>query len=318
MANKKTFKKLVIAGAAAGLLYAATGSAFIENFLSKKGIKSIIASNGLMPSDDSACFYESDEAKLGIEFYRQNPCKEIFTFNKFSKPLFADYYEAKEKSNVYAISCHGFTGMPSQNSIFTRRFLEMGYNVLLPYLRGHGKSEHNYCTMGRMESLDIIDWIDYIIDKNPDAKIILHGASMGAATVMMATGENLPKNVICCIEDCGFTTLWEQYSVQLRAKTNIPPDIILTMVNSVAKAKLGCSLKEVSPLEAVQKSKTPTLFIHGDKDDFVPFWMNYPLYKYASCEKERLVVSGATHAASAYVYPEIYWDAVSKFINKYV
>ncbi len=141
---------------------------------------------------------------------------------------------------------------------------------------------------------------------------------MGAATVMMATGENLPKNVICCIEDCGFTTLWEQYSVQLRAKTKIPPDIILTMVNSVAKAKLGCSLKEVSPLEAVQKSKTPTLFIHGDKDDFVPFWMNYPLYKYASCEKERLVVSGATHAASAYVYPEIYWDAVSKFINKYI
>lgn len=311
-------KKLAIACAVTGTACAAFGSAFIENFWSKKGIKNIIATNALMPAEDSACFYESEEAKLGIEFYRKTPCEELFTFNKFSQTLFADYYEAEEKSDIYAISCHGFTGMPSQNSIFTRRFHEMGYNVLLPHSRAHGRSEHNYCTMGWFERLDIIDWINYIIDKNPDAKIILHGASMGAATVMMATGENLPDNVICCIEDCGYTTLWEQYSVQLREKIKIPPDIILGMVNAVAKIKLKCSLKDISPIDMVQKSKTPTLFIHGDKDDFVPFWMNYPLYKYASCEKERLVVPGATHAASAYVSPEIYWDAVTKFIEKYI
>lgn len=312
------FKKIAVPCAIAGSACAAVGNAFIEKFLSKKGIKSIIAANSLMPSEDSACFYESDEALAGIEFYRKTPCKEIFTFNKFSKTLFADFYEAKEGSDIYAISCHGFTGIPSQNSIFTKRFYEMGYNVLLPYLRAHGKSEHEYCSMGWFERLDIIDWINYIIDKNPDAKIILHGASMGAATVMMATGEDLPENVICCIEDCGYTTLWEQYSMQIREMFKLPPELILSIVNPIVKIKLGFSLKDVSPLNMVKKSKTPTLFIHGDKDDFVPFWMNYPLYKNASCEKERLVVPGAAHAASGYICPDIYWDGVTKFIEKYI
>ena len=108
----KKLKKLIAAGAVAGGLCAATGSAFIENYLSKKGIRSIIASSALMPAEDSACFYESEEAKRGIEFYRTTPCKEVFTFNKFSQTLFADFYESKENSNVYAISCHGFTGLP--------------------------------------------------------------------------------------------------------------------------------------------------------------------------------------------------------------
>ncbi len=311
-------KKSVIFGAIAGSACVAVAGAFIEKFMSKNGIKSIIAANNLMPAEESSCFYESEEALAGIEFYRKTPCKEIFTFNKYSKTLFADFYEAEEGSDVYAISCHGFTGIPSQNSIYTKRFYEMGYNVLLPYLRAHGKSEHDYCSMGWLERLDIIDWVNYIIDKNSNAKIILHGVSMGAATVMMATGEDLPKNVICCIEDCGYTSLWEQYGVQIKEMFNLPSEIILNIINPVARIKFGFSLKDVSPLEMVKKSKTPTLFIHGDKDDFVPFWMNYPLYQKAGCEKERLVVPGAAHAASGYLFPDIYWESITKFIEKYI
>lgn len=320
MAEKKSnsFKKLAATGAVAGAACAAIGNAFIEKFLSRKGIRKIIADSSLMPSEDSACFYESDEAIAGIKFYRETPCKEVFTFNKYSECLHADFYEAAEASSIYAVSCHGFTGMPSQNSCYTKRFLDMGFNVLLPYLRGHGKSEHNYCTMGWLDRLDIIDWVKFIIDKNPDAKIILHGVSMGAATVMMATGEELPENVVCCIEDCGFTSVRDQYSVQIREMTRIPAEIILGIVSSTAKRKLGFDLKKASALEQVKKSKTPTLFIHGDKDAMVPFWMNWPLYENAGCEKERLVVAGAGHAASGYLFPEIYWAGITEFINKYI
>lgn len=320
MGKKKTglTKKLAVSGVILGSAGAAVGSAFIEKFLSQNGIKGIIAANNFMPSDDSACFYESKEALAGIEFYRKTPCKEIFTFNKYSKTLYADYYESKENSDIYAISCHGYTGMPSQNNIYARRFYEMGYHVILPYLRAHGKSEHPYCSMGWFDRLDIIDWVNYIIEKNPNARIILHGVSMGAATVMMATGEDLPNNVICCIEDCGYTSLWDQYSVQIRETLKLPPELMLNIINPVARVRLGFDFKKVSPLESVKKSKTPTLFIHGDKDDFVPFWMNYPLYSKASCEKERLVVPGATHAASGYLFPDIYWEAITSFINKYI
>lgn len=312
------FKKAAITGAVAGIASAAVGNWFIENYLSRNGIKKAIENSALMPSEDSACFYESEEALAGIKFYREKTCEEIYLFNRYGVCLYADYYENENPSDVYVISCHGFTGLPSQNSIFTKRFYEMGYNVMLPYLRAHGKSEHEYCTMGWLERLDIIDWINYIIDKNPCAKIILHGASMGAVTVMNATGEKLPANVICCIADCGFTSLTDQYRVQIREMTKIPADLIINTVNITSKRKLKFDFNDNSPLEQVKKSDTPTLFIHGDKDSVVPFWMNWPLYQNAECEKERLVVSGATHAASGYVYPDIYWEAITKFINKYL
>lgn len=315
--NSRFFRNAVISGAALTAAYAFTGSVFVENMLGKKGIKNLIAQGGLMPSEESNCFYNSEEALKGIDFYRTYTHKKPFTFNKFGECLHSIYFE-NEGSHLYAISCHGFTGDPSQNNIYARRFYEMGYSVLLPYLRGHGKSEHYYCTMGWLDRLDIIDWVKYIIDKDPDAKIVLHGASMGAVTVMNATGEDLPENVICCIEDCGFTTLWDQYMYQLKGVLKISPLYLLRIFNPVIKNKAGFDINDNSPINQVKKSKTPTLFIHGDKDTTVPFWMNYPLYQNARCEKERLVVEGATHAAAGYVYPEIYWEAITKFINKYI
>ena len=319
MSRKKCgmFRKIAVFSTVIGSSYAVIGNAVVDKLLSKKGITELIAQGGLMPSEESACFYESDEALKGIAFYRKNIYKKLFTFNKHGDCLHSIYYENKG-SHIYAISCHGFTGDPSQNNIYARRFFEMGYNVLLPYLRGHGKSEHNYCTMGWLDRLDIIDWITYITDKDPEAKIILHGASMGAVTVMNATGEDLPENVVCCIEDCGFTSLWDQYCIQMKDMFKLPPELILNLINPIVKSKIGFDIRENSPIEQVKKSKTPTLFIHGDKDSTVPFWMNYPLYQNAGCEKERLVVEGATHAASGYVYPEIYWKSITKFIEKYI
>jgi len=212
MASKKHrfFKWAAISGTLLSSAYVAFGNAVTENMISKKGINAVIERDGLMLPEDSICFYESEEALKGIAFYKKNVYKKIFTFNKYGTCLHAISYPNPE-SHIYAISCHGFTGDPSQNNIYARRFYEMGYNVILPYLRGHGKSEHNYTTMGWLERKDIIHWINYIINKDSEAKIILHGVSMGAATVMNATGENLQKNVVCCIEDCGFTSLYDLY-----------------------------------------------------------------------------------------------------------
>ena len=312
------FKKFAVAGLLAGAAYSAAGTAFAEQFLSKKGIQKLALRGGFSSPEEQECFINSEEALAGTRFYREHAFKNIFTFNKHSKCLHAIYYEAPEKSNVYVITCHGYTGDPTLNKTYIKHFYEMGFNVIAPYLRGHGKSEYKFCTMGWLDRLDIIDWIDCILEMDADAKIILHGVSMGAATVMMATGEELPVNVVCCIEDCGFTTLWEQYGIQLKELYNIPSEIFLKIINPVFKATLGYDIKDASAINQVKKSKTPTIFIHGDKDAVVPFWMNYPLYQNADCEKERLVVPGAHHAASAYLSPELYWNTVSQFIKKYI
>ncbi len=318
MSNKfsKIVSGLTFSGMAVCAAYTVAGNIFVENMLGRNGIKNLIAQGGLLPSEDTDCFYHSEEALKGIEFYRKHIYKDAFTFDKYSKCLRALYYE-NEGSHLYAISCHGFTGDPSQNNIYARRFYEMGYNVLLPYLRGHGKSEHYYCTMGWYDRFDIVNWINYIVDMDPDAKIVLHGASMGAATVMNVTGEKLPENVICCIEDCGFTSLRELYIHQLKGMTKFPPELLLNLFNPAVKKRAGFDINENNPVIQVRKSKTPTLFIHGEKDTTVPPAMVYPLYKNADCEKEMLIVEGATHCAAGYVYPEIYWNAITKFIEKY-
>ena len=313
--NKKFKKAFKIAAFGAGAL-AATGNFFINTFLSSKGIKKLQQGPGMLDEETKNILHKSPEALESVEFYRTTPHKNIFTFNKDSKCLHALEYD--NGSDVFVIFCHGYTGDPNTDNVFAKRYYEMGYNLVMPYSRAHGKSEHNYCTMGWFERFDIIDWSNYISDRNPDAKIVLHGVSMGSATVMMATGEKLPKNVKCCIADCGFTTLWDLYSFRIRDLCpGAPAELLLHLANAVSKQKIGFDFKEASAIEQVKKSVTPTLFIHGEKDDFVPFWMNYSLYEAAGCEKQRLVVPNSAHAISELVDPELYWSTVTEFINKY-
>lgn len=314
--SNKIFKKILAAGAVSVGALALTGNIYIENYLSKKGIKKLQQGPGMLDEETKKILHESPEAVASIDFYRSTAHKEAFTFNKNSVCLHALEYD--NNSDIYVIFCHGFTGDPNTDNVFAKRYYDMGYNLIMPYSRAHGKSEHNYCTMGWRERLDIVDWARYIADKNPNAKIVLHGVSMGSATVMMATGETMPENVKCCIADCGFTTLWDLYSYQLRNLIPaIPAGLILNAANAVSKLKIGFDFKEASAIEQVKKSVTPTLFIHGEKDDFVPFWMNYSLYEAAGCEKQRLVVPDSPHAVSELVNPELYWSTVTDFIGRY-
>ena len=144
--------------------------------------------------------------------------------------------------------------------------------MFLPDLRGSGDSEGDYYGMGWLDRFDIISWIrDTILEEQPDADIILHGVSMGAATVMMTTGEALPPNVRVAVEDCGYTSVWEEFTIQLKKVYGLPQFPIMHIANGMAKRRAGYSFKEASSVEEVKKSKTPTLFIHGDVDTFVPF-----------------------------------------------
>lgn len=317
MKKKTIFKVAAASTAVVGAACAAGGKFFVDSFLGKEGIAR--RANQTMLSDENhELLTASGESDKGLEFYRTVAYKDICTFNQKGERLNAIYYEAEKPTDVYVIACHGYTGSPEKYNVVTHRFYDMGFNVLAPYLRAHGKSEHKFCTMGWYERYDVIEWINYILEKSPNAKIILHGTSMGSATVMMTTGEPLPANVVCAVADCGYTSVWEEYSVQIGNVLGLPEMPFLHIARAAANVMAKFDFKKTSPLEQVKKSKTPTLFIHGDKDDFVPLWMNYPLYKNAACEKERLIVPEAPHAASFVVNPELYWSTVEKFVKKYI
>lgn len=227
-------------------------------------------------------------------------------------------YVVNQNSNKWAIVVHGYGGSGKLMSDKSKYFYDMGYNVLIPDLRGHGKSEGDYIGMGWKDRLDIISWINFIINENPNAEIVLHGTSMGAATVLMTSGENLPSNVKAIVADCAYTSAWDEFSYQLETYLKVPSYYILNVTNMVTKLKAGYSLKEASALECVKKATVPILYIHGDKDKFVPYSMMDKLYDATISPKEKLTIEGGEHANSDLVSPFLYWLTVEDFLNQYV
>ena len=221
-------------------------------------------------------------------------------------------------SNKWAIVVHGYTSEGLKMSSYAKNFYNSGYNIIVPDLRSHGLSEGDYIGMGWDDRLDIISWINYILNENNDSEIVLFGVSMGAATVAMTSGENLPSNVKAIVADCGYTSVWNEFSYQLDRLFSLPEFPIMNVSSLITKIRAGYSLKGASTIEQVKKSKTPILYIHGDQDDFVPYYMMDELYNATNSEKEKLTIKGAEHAKAAYVNPNLYWNNVFNFINKYI
>ena len=232
--------------------------------------------------------------------------------------LHAYEIENEKPSDTWVIEVHGYMGEGKDMARCSRVYYEDGYNLLIPDLRGHGKSEGEYVGMGWHDRLDMLGWIDYLIQRNPKVQIVLYGVSMGGATVMMTAGESLPSNVKAIIEDCGYTTAWDEFSYNLETLFELPTYPLMPVANLVTKARADYFLSEASAIKQVARSKTPILFIHGEEDTFVPFFMLDEVYDAANCPKEKLVVHGAAHAASAEMEPELYTQTIKNFLAKYL
>lgn len=225
-------------------------------------------------------------------------------------------YLNQEETNKWAIILHGYRSNPSSVLTIGEHFSEKGYNVLIPSMRACADSEGEYVGMGWLDKEDLKCWINLIIEENKNAEIILHGSSMGAATVLMASGDELPANVKNIIADSGYTSVWDIFASEAKARFNLPEFPVLNMFQIVANRKAKYDIKEASSLEQVKKSKTPILFIHGDKDDFVPEYMCEKLYDAANCKKEKLIIHGAGHTDGKYREPEKYYNTIFDWISR--
>lgn len=226
--------------------------------------------------------------------------------------------EQEADSDIWVILCHGYNSESTAMLRSGMHFYEAGSNLLLPDSRGAGLSEGAYIGMGWHDRLDIVDWISKIIDKNPDAQIILYGISMGGATVMMVSGETLPEQVKVIIEDCGYSSAWDEFSYQLNEIFGLPEFPVLFFASATTKIRAGYFLGEADAVRQVAKSTTPMMFIHGDQDTFVPTAMLDQVYNAASVPKEKLLVPGAGHGQSSQVLGAEYWERIDQFIRPYV
>lgn len=273
-----------------------------------------------VPCKDSLFERNSNNPNLiaGYKWYDNTYRQSVTIKNRKGITLHGVEFRNPSNSNVWAITLHGWTNVKREMSSYAMEYYKRGFNVLIPDLRGHGDSESRYVTMGWLDRLDVVDWINSIVEENPKAVIILHGVSMGGATTMMTTGEDLPSNVALAVEDCGFMGVKEIFTDQSERKYHIPPKIVIPQASLVCKLINGFFFGEASAVKQLKKSKTPTLFIHGDKDSFVLPCNLDPVFDACAAPKEKYIIKGAEHAVSSHWFHEEYWQAVDAFLDKYL
>ena len=227
--------------------------------------------------------------------------------------------KADKPSDVYVFTSHGYRCWGKREfRLMTKFYHDLGFNVFIVDHQAHGESEGKYIGFGSHESRDGMQWLKFINDTfGSNIQIILHGVSMGAATVLMASGETLPDNVKAVIADCGYTSEWDEFIWEAEM-IHIPWFPVLNAASALSKLRDGYDFKQASALEQVKKSDIPTLFIHGTADELVPYKMLGELFSAAACEKESLTVEGAGHALSSSVEPEMYWSTVERFVEKHI
>lgn len=227
------------------------------------------------------------------------------------------YVPAANETNKTVIVVHGFNSKKEDMKPYAWMFHEMGYNVLMPDNMSHGESEGQIIGFGWNDRLNVIKWAELLALENSNSQITLFGVSMGAATVMMASGEDsLPKQVDNIIEDCGFSSVWDEIKYQAKEMYNLPSFPLVYEVSVVSKIRAGFSYGQASCVNQLKKNERPTLFIHGSKDEFVPTSMVYKNYRASKGEKELYIAKGAGHAKSFETDPTTYFEKISAFLQK--
>ena len=246
--------------------------------------------------------------------------RDTFIINPEGRQLHAIFAAAAQPTDKTAVIVHGYTDNAIRMLMIGYLYnKDLNYNIFLPDLQDNGLSEGPAIQMGWKDRLDVLNWMniaDSIFGNN--TQMVVHGISMGAATTMMVSGEPQRPFVRCFVEDCGYTSVWDEFSHELKASFHLPPFPLMYTTSWLCEKKYGWNFKEASSLKQVAKSQLPMLFIHGDKDTYVPTWMAYSLYEAKPEPKELWIVPGAAHAVSYKENKQEYTDRVRAFVGRYI
>jgi len=300
---------------AAGLLAAAGAgeTLYFYNRTMKRGHARTERTTKMSGTDWEKYFPLMEERK---EYVMAMPHSDVSVTSYDGLRLHATYFPSPDAESHKAVICfHGYTGEGLSNHVaIADYFLKHGYAMLLPDARAHGESEGEYIGFGCLDRKDALTWIDWLIQEcGEDVEIMLHGTSMGGATVLMTSGLELPANVKGIVSDCAFTSPKEVFTHVLNHMYHLPAFPAIQGADLLNRKLAGYGMDECNARREVQKAKVPILFIHGSADTFVPCSMCEELYEKCRSPKRKLIVEGAGHAESYYKDMEAYERALTEF-----
>lgn len=318
--SKKTgiLKKTVLG---AGLLAAVCGGeiAYFYGRTMKRGRAKTERTIKMSGTDWSRYMPLMEERKAAM---LERPHNDVWQTSFDGLKLHATYFPAPEnQGKLRLVICfHGYTSQGMSDYIgLSDYYQKRGYAMLLPDARAHGESEGEYIGFGCLDRQDALGWIRWaLMELGEETEILLHGTSMGAATLLMLSGLKLPEQVKGIVSDCGFTSPKEVFTHVLHTMYHLPAFPIIPGADLVNRKLAGYGMDECNAKREVEKAEVPILFIHGGNDTFVPWQMCGEIYEHCASPKRKLIVEGAAHAESYYKDMEGYEKALTEFIGEVI
>lgn len=242
------------------------------------------------------------------------PYESVTTKSFDGLTLAAQYYHVADGAPV-TIIFHGYRSMALRDctggfGIATR----LGMNVLAVDQRAHGHSQGHVITFGIKERRDCLSWIEYINNRfGADTPISLYGLSMGAATVLMASALPFPKNVVCILADCPYSSPAEIIKKVCKDE-GYPPKLVYPLIRFAARVFGGFNLEECSAVEAVKDATIPIQLLHGEDDRFVPCQMSCEIHEASKSNIKLATFPNAGHGLSYMTMPVEYENTVFSFL----
>ena len=257
-----------------------------------------------------------EEAAQKLE---QSSCETVEIAAHDGVNLVGHWQEGKDAKRII-IAVHGWRSSWTKDfGLIADFFRENNCHVLYIEQRGQNNSGGEYMGFGLTERYDCLDWIDWVNHQEFEGlPIYLCGISMGASTVLMTAGFELPQNVHGVIADCGYTSphaIWKhvvEEGLHLRYD-----EMMSSIAEDICRSKIQVGPKDYSCTYAMETCKVPVLFVHGTDDDFVPVEMTYENYKACASPKRLLIVPGAGHGMSYVLDKAGYEQAVKMFWKEF-
>ena len=222
-------------------------------------------------------------------------------------------YYVNTGSRRTALVIHGWRDQAIKFFYLARMYeREFGYNVVMPDLYASGQSDGEALRMGWLDRLDMLRWLEVFQTDS----MVVHGVSMGGATTMMMSAHPMPDGIkdIRFVDDCGYTSVWDEFAGEMRNRFSLPEFPLMYSTNVICKLRYGWAFDEASAIRQVARCHYPMLFIHGDSDEFVPTSMVYRLYEAKPAPKELWIAPETAHARSYKNHRAEYTKRVGAFI----
>lgn len=260
----------------------------------------------------------AERIRDSFAYLEANHAREVELMSEDGLMLHGQFLPARDPVGTILLF-HGYRSSPQGDfSAVLEFYHELGFHLLLAHQRSHGKSQGKYITFGVRERLDVLRWIQWHNATFGDGDLFLGGMSMGATTVLLAAGEDLPGNVRGVIADCGFTSPWDIICREIRKEVHLPPAPLAWSAGIFARLLGKFGLREASTVEAMAHCRVPVLLIHGTGDNFVPCEMSQKAYDACKGEKTLILVEGAGHGLSYVVDPRRCRKALEQFLLEHL